>query len=81
MSDGIQKLRQSKLFWLFMVVAIFLIYNYVGFQILFIVKKILKSLIPDVPKNIENQRRTIWITNLFLFGIHVTMTFLRQSRS
>ena len=81
MSDGIQKLRQSKLFLLFMVVAIFLIYNYVGFQILFIIKKILKSLIPDVPKNIENQRRTIWITNLFLFGIHVTMTFLRQSRS
>ena len=81
MSDGIQKLRQSKLFWLFMVVAIILIYNYVGFQILFIVKKILKSLIPDVPKNIENQKRTIWITNLFLFGIHATMTFLRQSRS
>ena len=81
MSDGIQKLRQSKLFLLFMVVAIILIYNYVGFQILFIVKKILKSLIPDIPKNIENQRRTIWITNLFLFGIHVTMTFLRQSRS
>ena len=81
MSDGIQKLRQSKLFLLFIVVAITLIYNYVGFQILFIVKKILKSLIPDVPKNIENQKRTIWITNLFLFGIHATMTFLRQSRS
>ena len=81
MSDGIQKLRQSKLFLLFMVVAIFLIYNYVGFQILFIIKKILKSLIPDVPKNIENQKRTIWITNLFLFGIHATMTFHRQIRS
>ena len=33
MSDGIQKLRQSKLFWLFMVAAVFLLYNYDRFQI------------------------------------------------
>ena len=40
MLAAIKKLRQSKLFWIFIVSAVFLIYNYVGFHIL---KKVLKS--------------------------------------
>lgn len=34
MFDAVQKLRQSKVFWLFIVSAVYLIYNYGGFHIL-----------------------------------------------